>query len=145
MNYPNLEKAIDVINKLRDPKNGCPWDLEQTHESLLKYLIEESYEFLYATEQKDKNKMEEELGDILLQILLHSKIGSESNDFDIDSVAKTLAEKMIHRHPHVFADTKVESAEEVTKNWQKLKAEKQTSKHFFTMEDTHMPALMSFP
>ena len=79
----NFEKLKDVITELRDPVHGCPWDLKQTHESLLKYLLEESYEFIEAVEEKDPKKMEEEIGDVLMQVLLHSQLGSEKGDSPI--------------------------------------------------------------
>lgn len=148
MEYPQIERVIDVISKLRDPDNGCPWDLKQTHKSLLKYLIEESYEYIHAVESNNFDKMEEELGDVLLQILLHSQLASEENKFNLESVAKKLADKMIFRHPHVFKDkspASASSSEEVLKNWEELKKKEKTHKndHFFTDEDTCMPALMS--
>lgn len=146
MEYPQIKRAIEVIAALRHPETGCPWDLEQTHKSLLKYLIEESYEFVHAVESENFKKMEEEIGDVLLQVLLHSKIASESSQFDIESVAKTLADKMIHRHPHVFHDKSLaQTPQEVMDNWEQIKQkEKKTkSEHFFTEEDTFMPALMS--
>ena len=141
MKYENLQRVIEVIAALRHPKTGCPWDLEQTHSSLLKYLIEESYEYVEAVEKGDSRHMEEELGDVLLQVLLHSQIASESNDFDIDSVAKVLADKMIHRHPHVFASANGEeiTAEEVTDNWQKLKNKKDP--YHINTSDAYAPAL----
>lgn len=146
MEYPQVKRAIEVISKLRDPENGCPWDLKQTHKSLLKYLIEESYEYVHAVETENYSKMEEEIGDVLLQVLLHSEIASETKKFDIESAAKRLADKMIYRHPHVFKDkTLADTPEEVMKNWEELKQKEKDSKseHFFTEEDTFMPALMS--
>lgn len=144
MEYPQLKRVIDVIAKLRDPQNGCPWDLEQTHSSLLKYLIEESYEYVHAVEENNIDKMQEELGDVLLQVLLHSKIASESKHFDIESVSKTLADKMIQRHPHVFKDKNLASnSDEVRKNWEEIKQQEKKHKHYINHEDTHMPALMS--
>lgn len=142
MKYKNLERVIDVISALRDPDNGCPWDLEQNHETLLKYLIEESYEYIEAVEMKDTSKMEEELGDVFLQVLLHAQIASESKLFDIDSVSKTLADKMIHRHPHVF-ETKSSNmtSEEVTKKWKELKGKK--SIYHINQSDAYAPALMA--
>ena len=129
MNYPELIRCIEVIQKLRHPQQGCPWDLEQTHESLLKYLLEESYEFIEATELKNPKLMEEELGDVLLQILLHSTIASETNSFNLESVAKTLADKIIHRHPHVFGNESNDlSSAKVLENWEELKKKEKASK-----------------
>src|SRR5688500_2470029 len=102
MPFPELERCIEVIRKLRHPAEGCPWDLEQTHQTLLKYLIEESYEFIEATESRDAKLMEEELGDVLLQVILHSAIAEQEKTFSLESVAKTLADKIVRRHPHVF-------------------------------------------
>ncbi|MCT4643133.1 MAG: nucleoside triphosphate pyrophosphohydrolase [Bacteriovoracaceae bacterium] len=146
MNYPQLEKLIDVIKKLRDPKDGCPWDLEQTHKSLLKYLIEESYEYVEAVEDNNFDKMKDELGDVLLQVLLHGQIASESNKFNIEDIAKNLSDKMIRRHPHVFKDKSLaKDADEVTKNWEQIKAKENKNKkeYFFNSSDLCMPALMS--
>lgn len=124
MNKSNFEKLKDVIKDLRHPTEGCPWDLKQTHESLLKHLLEESYEFVEAVEEKDPKKMEEEIGDVLLQVLLHSQMASEKNLFDIESVAARLSDKLIRRHPHVFEkkDTSL-SPEQVLINWEKIKVE----------------------
>lgn len=142
MSLPQLHRAIEVIAKLRDPQDGCPWDLKQNHQSLIKYLIEESYEFIHAIEENNQKNMEEELGDILLQVLLHSQIASESNHFDIESVAKKIADKMIERHPHVFSKVKVNSAEEVSKNWEQIKKQNKPEKQFsINKEDAYLPSL----
>ncbi len=127
MKYPEFSKLVEIIEKLRDPKDGCPWDLKQSHTSLLKYLIEESYEYLDAAERDHKKDMEEELGDILLQILLHATIGKEENNFTIESISKTLSEKLVYRHPHVFnkKDSTI-TPEQVKKNWQTLKEQKKS-------------------
>lgn len=145
LSYPELIRCIQVIQKLRHPKEGCPWDLEQTHESLLKYLIEESYEFIEATELKNSKMMEEELGDVLLQILLHSTIAAETNSFDLESVAKTLADKIVRRHPHVFGDQSNQiSSQEVLSNWQQIKTqEKGEKKYSIDTKYLHAPALES--
>jgi MazG family protein len=124
MNKTNFEKLKDVIADLRHPTDGCPWDLKQTHETLLKYLLEESYEFIEAVEEKDPKKMEEEIGDVLMQVLLHAQLGSEKGHFDIESVSAKLTEKLIRRHPHVFEnkDTSITS-DQVLINWEKIKLE----------------------
>ncbi|MEK6626314.1 MAG: nucleoside triphosphate pyrophosphohydrolase, partial [Bdellovibrionota bacterium] len=118
-----LIEAFLTIRKLRDPIAGCPWDLEQTHQSLAKYLVEECYEFLAALATSDDLSMSQELGDILLQIYLHSILAEERGAFSIEDVAQQLQEKIIRRHPHVFANEKVETALDVEKNWQKIKAD----------------------
>ncbi len=111
------------MDKLRSP-GGCPWDAEQDHESLLKYLLEESYEFIEAVENKDRTSMQEELGDLLLQVYFHSRMAEEDadNPFNVEDVAKTVTDKLIRRHPHVFGGTKVENSSEVLENWEAQKA-----------------------
>ena len=111
------------MDKLRSP-GGCPWDAEQDHVSLLKFLLEESYEFIEAVEENDRDAMQEELGDLLLQVYFHSRMAEEDKEqpFDIEDVAKGVADKLIRRHPHVFSDTVVNSSSEVLENWEAQKA-----------------------
>jgi XTP/dITP diphosphohydrolase len=111
------------MDKLRSP-GGCPWDAEQDHASLLKYLLEESYEFIESVENNDRQAMQEELGDLLLQVYFHSRMAEEdaTKPFDIEDVAKSVADKLIRRHPHVFAGALVDSSEDVLENWEKQKA-----------------------
>ncbi|GIN88387.1 MazG family protein [Heyndrickxia sporothermodurans] len=122
----------EIISILRGP-NGCPWDKKQTHQSLKKYLIEESYELLEAIDEDDIDHIIEELGDVLLQVMLHSQIGEDEGMFTIDDVIENISSKMIRRHPHVFGDQTVSNAEEVVENWREIKraekgeAESQTS------------------
>lgn len=118
-----LEHLREVMDRLRSP-GGCPWDAEQTHESLLKYLLEESYEFSDAVHQGDREAMREELGDVLLQVFFHARIAQEhpSDPFDVDVIAEGIAKKLINRHPHVFGDEKVSGAQEVLDNWEAIKA-----------------------
>jgi tetrapyrrole methylase family protein / MazG family protein len=111
-----------IIARLRAP-DGCPWDRKQTHESLRPYLLEESYEFLEAVAEEDFDAMADELGDVLLQVLLHAQIASEEGTFDIRDVIANLSEKMIRRHPHVFGEAQAETAEEVKQNWDAIKAQ----------------------
>ena len=125
--YKNLEELIDVVAKLRAP-DGCPWDREQTHTSLRPNMLEEAYEAVDAIDENDMAHLREELGDVLLQVLLHSQIASESNEFTLDDVAKELKEKLIHRHPHVFETAKINNADDVLKTWDKLKSEETTER-----------------
>lgn len=125
--YKNLEELIDVVAKLRAP-DGCPWDREQTHTSLRPNMLEEAYEAVDAIDENDMAHLREELGDVLLQVLLHSQIASESNEFTLDEVAKELKEKLIHRHPHVFGTAKINNADDVLKTWDKLKSEEKTER-----------------
>lgn len=125
MEYKNLEELIAVIAKLRAP-DGCPWDRAQTHASLRPNMIEEAYEAVDAIDDDDMKHLREELGDVLLQVLLHSQIASEEGDFTIEDVAKELKDKLIHRHPHVFGNANLSTPEEVKEAWDKLKAEEKT-------------------
>ena len=118
-NYP-LDPLVDVLASLRG-ENGCPWDREQNHFSLRKYLLEETYEVIEAINQGDMYKICEELGDLLLQIVFHAQIARESGYFDINDVVSGITEKMIRRHPHVFGNASVQSSREVEINWEKIK------------------------
>ncbi len=122
MNYPNLEKLIEIISILRS-ENGCKWDREQTHATLKRNMLEEAYEAVEAIDENNINHLKEELGDVLLQVVLHSQIAKEYNEFTIEDVAKQISDKLIHRHPHVFGDIKVKSTDEILDNWEKLKKE----------------------
>ena len=125
MKYPNLEKLVDIIAVLRS-ENGCPWDREQTHKTLRPNMLEEAYEAVDAIDDGDISNLREELGDVLLQVVLHAQIAKDNNEFDIEDVAKELSDKLIHRHPHVFGDAHVNSANDVVVNWDKLKQEEKT-------------------
>ena len=118
-----LIRLREVMDKLRSP-GGCPWDAEQDHVSLLKYLLEESYEFIESVEDNDRQAMQEELGDLLLQVYFHSRMAEEdaTQPFNIEDVARSVADKLIRRHPHVFAGALVDSSEDVLENWEKQKA-----------------------
>ncbi|MGA9383318.1 MAG: nucleoside triphosphate pyrophosphohydrolase [Phormidium sp.] len=116
------QKLIDVVAKLRSPNGGCPWDLAQTPESLIPYVIEEAYEVVDAIRCGEQSAIAQELGDLLLQVVLQSQIARESGQFTIAEVTEGITEKLIRRHPHVFGDVTVESVEEVRQNWEKIKA-----------------------
>jgi XTP/dITP diphosphohydrolase len=118
-----LLRLLEVMDQLRSP-GGCPWDAEQSHQSLIKYLLEESYEFVDAVDEEDRQSMREELGDILLQVYFHSRIAQEhpTDPFSIEDVAEGIADKLIRRHPHVFGNVEVSGADEVLANWEQLKA-----------------------
>lgn len=124
-----LLRLLEVMDRLRSP-GGCPWDAEQTHQSLIKYLLEESYEFVDAVDEDDRQAMREELGDILLQVYFHSRIAQEhpTNPFSIEDVAEGIADKLIRRHPHVFGDVEVSGTDEVLANWEQLKAAEKNRK-----------------
>lgn len=122
MEGSQLQRLVEVMDQLRSP-GGCPWDAEQTHESLLKYLLEESYEFVDAVQSGNRIDMREELGDVLLQVYFHARIAQDDlNDpFTIEDVAQSIADKLIRRHPHVFSDGAVQSTAEVVHNWEAIK------------------------
>jgi len=121
LNEPNqINRLIEIVAKLRAP-GGCPWDREQTHKSILNCLLDEAYEFFEAVDEDDSAKMREELGDVLMQVVLHAQIADEAKKFDIDDVAKDIGDKLIRRHPHVFGDVKVSSSDEVIRNWEQIK------------------------
>ncbi len=135
-----LEKLLAVVSRLRDPKTGCPWDLKQTHMSLKPYLLEESYEVLEAidgdNESPQPDSLKEELGDVLLQVALHAQIAQEAKRFDFTDIAEGIAEKLIRRHPHVFGDVKVQDADEVTRNWNAIKAREKSDQVSLSPERT---------
>lgn len=118
----SVRRLLEIMARLRGD-GGCPWDREQTHRTLKPYLIEECHEFLEAVDRDDDEGMREELGDILLQLVFHSRIAAEGNRFVFDDVAATIAEKMIRRHPHVFADRSVEDSAGVLRQWDEIKRE----------------------
>lgn len=125
MKYPQLERLIEIVATLRG-ENGCQWDREQTHVSLRPNMLEEAYEAVDAIDDNDMANLREELGDVLLQVVLHAQIAKDDGDFDIEDVAKELGDKLIHRHPHVFGDKKVNSTDEILQAWDELKKEEKS-------------------
>ncbi|NLJ80747.1 MAG: nucleoside triphosphate pyrophosphohydrolase [Firmicutes bacterium] len=141
MDWPDL---LQIIEKLRSPQ-GCPWDRKQTHQSLKRYLLEESYELFEAIDRNNPNAIVDELGDVLLQILLHAQIGKETQAFTIDDVIQNLAEKLIRRHPHVFAHKEAATPEEVAVHWDDIKkTEKAAARRTSVLDGVprEFPALM---
>ena len=122
-----LEQLIDVVARLRDPDDGCPWDLEQSHRSLVPYVLEEAHEVADAIRHGDDRHLKEELGDLLLQVLLHAQISSEEKRFDLADVADTIRTKLIRRHPHVFGKEDAKDSATVRENWEMIKAKEQAS------------------
>ncbi len=141
----DIADLVRVIAALRNPDGGCPWDLEQTHASIRKNFIEETYEAVDAIDREDAEGLREELGDVLLQVLLHSQMEAEAGRFTFDDVCHTLAAKLIHRHPHVFGEVVADTAEAVLQNWDTIKrAEKQQHTSSAAVADVpaSLPALM---
>jgi XTP/dITP diphosphohydrolase len=129
------------MDQLRSP-GGCPWDAEQTHESLARYLLEETYEALEAMDQGDLGSLREELGDLLLQVVFHARIAQESDStFSLDAIAKGVVDKLVRRHPHVFTDLVVTSNEELETNWAKIKEEEKQRESVTDGVPQAMPAL----
>jgi len=118
--HPKLDELIAVLERLRAP-GGCAWDREQTHESLVQYLVEETYELVDAIEAGDDKEMVEELGDVLYQVIFHSDIAAEQGRFTLEDVAAHMTQKMIGRHPHVFGDAVADTADAVMESWDRLK------------------------
>jgi len=123
MSGSELQRLVEVMDRLCSP-GGCPWDAEQTHETLIKYLLEESYEFIDSVDTKDREGMREELGDVLLQVYFHSRIAEDhpTDPFSIEDVARAIADKLIRRHPHVFDGLEVSGNQEIIENWEEIKA-----------------------
>lgn len=140
MNSP-VERLVQVMDQLRSP-GGCPWDAEQTHESLARYLLEETYEALEAMDQGDLGSLREELGDLLLQVVFHARIAQESDpSFSLDAIAQGVVDKLVRRHPHVFTDLVVTSNEELEANWAKIKEEEKQRESVTDGVPQAMPAL----
>ena len=139
-----FERLIKIVKKLRAP-NGCPWDMRQTHHSILPFLIEETYEFFEAVDEKDNIKMKMELGDILLQVVFHAQIASEGNNFDIEDVAKAISDKLVQRHPQIFGDNiQTSSSIGLKSNWEESKKNEygnEKRKHIVSGIPTALPAL----
>jgi len=139
-----LDKLVSLMDKLRSP-DGCPWDRVQTHKSLKKYIIEEVYEFLEAVDEEDYEKMKDELGDLLFQIIFHCRLTKEEGKFDINNVIETSMEKMVRRHPHVFGENKLDSAGQVVEQWEKIKKTEHSHRHRESILDgipIYLPSLM---
>ena len=118
-----LQQLIDVVAQLRSPDGGCPWDLAQTQSTLTPYVIEEAYEVVEAIASGDQNAIAEELGDLLLQVILQAQIATEESKFGLKDIAEGITQKLIRRHPHVFGDVEANSIEQVKQNWEQIKAE----------------------
>ncbi len=138
----NLKKLIKTIRILRSP-NGCEWDRAQTHKTIRQNMLEEAYEAVEAIDENNIEHLKEELGDVLLQVLLHSQIADDNNEFNIEDVAEILNNKLIHRHPHVFGEEKTKDTKKILQNWEKLKAEeKKERKKILDGIPSTLPALL---
>lgn len=136
-----LEELINTVKILRSP-NGCEWDRQQTHSSIRHNMLEEAYEAAEAIDENNIEHLKEELGDVLMQVLLHSQIADDNNEFNIQDVAKMLNEKLIHRHPHVFGDNKTTDTKKILENWEKLKAQEKSDRKRTLDGIPKLPALL---
>ncbi len=140
--HPELEpndpfrQLVGVMSRLRAPDGGCPWDVEQTFSTIAPYTIEEAYEVADAIERNDMANLKEELGDLLFQSVFHAQMANEVGEFDIDDVLRAIVDKMISRHPHVFADSSISTAEDQTAAWEEMKAAERAQK---TKSEPHAP------
>ena len=124
-----INRLIDIMALLRDPDKGCPWDVEQTFATIAPHTIEEAYEVAEAIEQNDMHSLVDELGDLLLQVIFHARMAEEMGSFSFDDVVGAITDKLVRRHPHVFGDTDIDSAEAQTVSWEALKAEERQKKN----------------
>ena len=122
-----FERAVEIMHRLRAP-GGCPWDREQTFDSITKYTVEETYEVLEAIEQRDWQELPQELGDLLLQVLFYAEMATEDGHFSIDTVLDTLSDKLVRRHPHVFGEVEANTSSEVLRNWEAIKRQERAQK-----------------
>ncbi|MCW9718824.1 nucleoside triphosphate pyrophosphohydrolase [Avibacterium sp. 21-599] len=144
MNY-SIQDFVQLIAKLRDPNGGCPWDLEQTYQTMIPHLLEESYEVVEAIEQQNTDNLREELGDLLLQVVFFSQLAKEDNLFTFDEVINEVAEKILRRHPHVFGEAKAHNEQEALRHWNTIKAQENKNKAYQSILDNvpqSFPALM---
>jgi len=138
-----FDRLVEIVRKLRDKENGCPWDKEQTHASLVPNFIEELYEVVEAIENEDSAHLSEELGDLMLHIVMQTQIASEEKYFSMKDVLKKINKKLIRRHPHIFGDANVLGATEVKQNWERIKMEeKKERKSVLEGIPKHLPALI---
>lgn len=145
MNSDNsgFEQLLTIMRKLRGP-GGCPWDAEQTHESLTRYLLEETYEVIEAIDAKSPKLLQEELGDLLLQPVFHAAIAEEAGQFNMNDVIRTLCEKLVRRHPHVFGDLDISDSNAQIENWERIKKEEKGAERKSALSGVppHLPALL---
>ncbi len=140
----SFDRLVDIMARLRG-EGGCPWDREQTHETLKPYLIEEAYEVLEAIDSDDPDEMCEELGDLLLQVVFHAQLAREAQKFDIENICHGICEKLIRRHPHVFASVDADTPEQVLRNWEQIKKDEkpgETRRSTMSGVPKTMPALL---
>ncbi|MBV7388680.1 nucleoside triphosphate pyrophosphohydrolase [Pasteurellaceae bacterium TAE3-ERU1] len=140
-----IDRLVDIMRQLRNPNGGCPWDLEQTYQSMIPNVLEESYEVVETLQGPDFRAMREELGDLLLQVIFLSQLAAEDKQFNFEAVVNNLNEKLVFRHPHVFGEQQAQNGEEALKNWEAQKAQERLKKKQFSLLDDiprALPALL---
>lgn len=140
-----IDRLVDIMRQLRNPNGGCPWDLEQTYQSMIPNVLEESYEVVETLQEPDFRAMREELGDLLLQVIFLSQLAAEDKKFNFEDVVNNLNEKLVFRHPHVFGEQQAQNGEEALKNWEAQKAQERLKKKQFSLLDDiprALPALL---
>ena len=123
-----IDRLLEIMSKLRDPNNGCPWDLEQTFQTIAPYTLEEAYEVREAITNNDYDSLKDELGDLLLQIVFHSQIAAESDIFNFENVVDSICNKMVERHPHVFGNANIDTADAQLTSWEAIKSKEREKK-----------------
>ncbi|MDH5301891.1 MAG: nucleoside triphosphate pyrophosphohydrolase [Gammaproteobacteria bacterium] len=124
----NIQALLDIMARLRDPQSGCPWDQKQTYQTIVPYTLEEAYEVAEAIENNDYAELKDELGDLLFQVVFYAQIAKEEKRFDFADVVQAISEKMLRRHPHVFADVQVNSTDDIKQNWEQIKTAERVAK-----------------
>ncbi len=139
----NISRLLEIMNKLRSPEDGCPWDLEQTFETIAPFTIEEAYEVADAIERNDLNDLKKELGDLLFQVVFHAQMAKERTAFDFNDVVDAICKKMIERHPHVFGNAEINTADAQNQSWEALKAKERSALNLHEIDVAKaLPALM---
>lgn len=126
--YPQVARLLSIMQQLRDPEGGCPWDLQQNFASIVPYTIEEAYEVADAIEQGDMKEVQDELGDLLFQVVFYAQLGKEQGDFDFEAIAKSISDKLVRRHPHVFGEQNGRDAGQVKQQWEQIKRQERRDK-----------------
>lgn len=138
MKAGDIQRLLDIMQQLRNPDGGCPWDLQQTYRSIVPHTIEEAYEVADAIERDDYTELQDELGDLLFQVVFYAQLGKEENRFEFTDIVQSICDKLVRRHPHVFADTQVADVDEQTRHWEQLKADERQAK----AQHTQVPSVL---
>ena len=138
----SMDALVQIMKKLRDPDSGCPWDVAQSHKSIAKYAVEEAYEVVDAIEREDPRDLQEELGDLLLQVVFHAQMAEEEETFTLEEVVQGIYYKMVERHPHVFGTSNAKTPKDVEVQWDQIKSKKTKHEFFLSSIPASFPALL---